>query len=231
MDKIKEIIRSLLRFLVYLLPVIFILIVGYIFYLKITKYRVEKTQEDLVYFMQHVRDNYPSARYMDFNADFIGYSDFLPLDVKIKQSDTGNDIYNRFGGKMIFNESPKTIAERKNYLYIKREEKMFKAQYKGLGAYVVMFTELKRHECIEMAITDWKSVLPNFMGVEASFVSEREPYNGLERINYFLLTDNQDEEYKSADNGTVSRKPLTQWEALRACNCMTDNCVVTLKFL
>ncbi len=230
-DKIREILRSLLRFLVFILPVIFVLVVSYIFYLKLTNNRVEKTQEDLVYFMQRVRLNYPSAKYMDFNADFIGYSDFLPLDVKIKQSDDGNEIYNRFGGKMIFNESPKTLAERKNYLYIKREEKMFQTQYQGLGAYIITFTDLHRHECVEMAMTDWKASLPNFMGLEASFVSAREPYNGLERVNYYLLTDNQNEEYESIDNGTVSRQPLNRWDAMRACGCLSDNCMVTLKFL
>ena len=231
MDKLREILRSLLRLLVIVLPIIFILVVGYIFYLKITKNRVEKTQEDLVYFMQRVRLNYPSVKYMDFNADFIGYSDFLPLDVKIKQADAGSEIYNRFGGKMVFNESPKTTEERRNYLYIKREAKMFQAQYQGLGAYVILFTDLQHQECVEMAMTDWKVYLPNFMGVEASFVTAREPYNGLERINYYLLTDNEGEVYESADNGVVSRKPLGRWEAMKACKCISNNCTVALKFL
>lgn len=231
MDKFKEILRKLLRFLVFFLPLIFIAIVVYIFYLKITSNRVEKTEDDLIYFTQRVRTNYPSVKYMDFNSDFIGYSDFLPLDIKVKQSDSGNEIYNRFGGKMIFTESPKNIAERKHYLYIKREEKMFRAQYQGLGAYVIMFTELKRHECVAMAMTNWKASLPSFMGLEASYVTERERYNGLEKINYYLLTDNQDEEYQSADNGTVSRQPLTQWEAMKACGCLRDNCTIALKFL
>lgn len=231
MDKFKELLRTVLRFLVFLLPVIFIAIVSYIFYLKLTQYRVEKTQEDLVYFMQRVRDNYASPKYMDFNSDFIGYSEFLPLDVKIKQSDTGNEIYNRFGGKMIFSESPRTLAERKNYLYIRREEKMFKTQYNGLSAFMITFTDLKHRECVDMAMVDWKKYLPNFIGLEAAFISAREPYNGLERINYYLLTDNQNEEYQSADNGTVSRQPLSRWQAVKACGCLTDNCVVTLKFL
>ena len=231
MDKLRELIRAFLRLLVIVLPIIFILIVGYIFYLKITRTRVEKTQEDLAYFMQRVRLNYPSTKYMDFNADFIGYSDFLPLDVKIKQSDEGSEIYNRFGGKMIFNESPKTLKERKHYLYIRREEKMFEAQYQGLGAYVVLFTELRHHECVEMAITDWKAYFPNFVGIEVSYVSAREPYNGLERINYYLLTDNPGEVYESADNGKVSRRPFGRWDAMKACKCISDNCTVALKFL
>lgn len=230
MDKIKDIIRKLLHFLVYFLPLIFIVIVVYIFYLKITKNRVEQTEADLIYFTQRVRTNYPSVKYMDFNSDFIGYSDFLPLDIKVKQSDAGNEIFNRFGGKIIFTESPKTLAERKNYLYIKREEKMFKAQYQGLGAYVVLFTELKRHECITMAMTNWRASLPSYMGMEVSYITEREPYNGLEKINYYLLADNQDEEFKSADNGLLTRQPLNQWDALKACNCLRDNCTVALKF-
>lgn len=231
MDKIRELLRSLLRLLVIILPIIFILVVGYIFYLKLTRNRVEKTQEDLVYFMQRVRLNYPSAKYMDFNADFIGYSDFLPLDVKIKQTDTGSEIYSRFRGRMIFNESPKTTEERRNYLYIKREEKMFQTQYKGLGAYVIMFKDLRHQECVELAIADWKTIFPNYMGQEASFITEREPYNGLERINYYILTDNEGEVYESADNGVVSRKPLDRWEAMKACKCLSDNCTFALKFL
>ncbi len=230
MDRLKELVRKLLRFLVFMLPLFFVLIVGYIFYLKLTNSRIEQTQEDLVYFMQRVRQNYPSAKYMDFNSDFIGYSDFLPLNVKIKQSDEGSEIYNRFGGKMVFNETPKTLAERKNYLYIRREEKMFKAQYQGLGAYVILFTGLKHRECIAMSMTDWRSAFPNFMGLEASFISAREPYNGSELISYYLLQDNQDEVYKSADKGTLSRQPLTRWEAVKACGCLSDNCTVALKF-
>lgn len=230
MDKLGLFLKKLLKFLFYAMPILFIFLVLYIFCLRVTKNRVYQTQKDIVYFVNKVKSNYENMKYKDFNADYVSYSEFFPMDVKIKQTEEGNEMYSRFGGKMIFLESPKNLEERRNYLFIKREEKMFNAQYKGLSAYIVVFTELRREECIDLASVNWKALVPNFMGIEASFISHREPYNGVENLNYYLLEDNPGEDFKSADKGEIYRQPMTKWQAMKACDCLRQNCTVALKF-
>lgn len=230
MGKFEQFVRKILKVLFYSLPVIFLFFVLYIFCLRVTKNRVYQTQKDIVFFVNRVRSNYQNMKYKDFNADYVSYSEFFPMDVKIKQTEDGNEMYSRFGGKMIFLESPRNLAERKNYFFIKREEKMFNAQYQGLGAYIVVFSELRREECIDLARVNWKALAPNFMGLEASYITAREPYNGVENLNYYLLEDNPGEDYKTLDKGMIFRTTLTKWEALTACDCLRHNCTVALKF-
>lgn len=230
MEKLKEIIKGIIKVLVYLLPVLFALILGYIIYLKIVRNRIYDTQQDIAIFIRNVNTRYNRNVYKNFDTDFVSYSGYLPMDLKVKSTEHGNDIISRFGGKMIFKESPKTIEERKEFKYLSRERKMFEAHYEGLGAYTVMFTELKTQECVGLATTNWKKIVPNFMGLEASHVSKRHPYNGIENLNFFILEDNGDEEIKSRDEGLISRTPMILYDALRACACVGESCQIALKF-
>jgi hypothetical protein len=230
MGKLGQFLRKILKFLFYAMPVIFLFLVLYIFCLRITKNRVYQTQKDIVFFVNKVKANYENMKYKDFNADYISYSEFFPMDVKIKQTEEGNEMYSRFGGKMLFLESPRNIEERRNYFFIKREEKMFNARYDGLSAYIVVFTELRREECIDLARVNWKAIAPNVMGIEASYISRHEPYNGVENLNDYLLEDNPGEDFKSQDKGEIHRQTMTKWQAMNACDCLRRTCTVALKF-
>ena len=230
MEKLKNFIEGFINLLVFLLPVILIFIFGYIVYLKITKNHVYDTQKDIVTFVRNVSTRYNLTTYKHFDTDFISYSEYLPIDLKIKRTNHGNEIINRFGGKMVFKESPKTIEERKEYKKLLRDRKMFEAYYSGLGAYTILFTELKTQECVGLITTDWKKIAPNFMGLEASYVSKKHPYNGVENLDLYILENNGKEQYESRDKGIISRVPLDLYEALRACACIGDSCQVAIKF-
>jgi len=230
MEKIKELMEILFGIISRLFPVILCALVVYIVYLKVTSNRTKDTQKDIVTFINNVNSSYNRTTYFYFNTDFISYSEYFPLDLKIKKTDHGNEIISRFGGKMTINESPKNLAERKEYLQLLHDRKAYEKLYSGLGAYIILFSELKTQECISMARADWKKIAPNFMGLEASFVNKKHPYNGVENLNYFILEDNEDEVYQSRDEGKISRTPLTYLEAWEACRCFGANCTVALKF-
>ncbi|MBR1825821.1 MAG: hypothetical protein IJ770_04460 [Alphaproteobacteria bacterium] len=231
MEKFKEIVKDIIRIFVYILPVVAVFVFGYIVYLKITRNHIYDTQKDIAAFVRNVNTRYNTTIYKNFDTDFVSYSGYLPMDLKIKSTDHGNEIINRFGGKMVFKESPKTVEERKEFKYLSRERKMFAAHYNGLGAYTIMFTELKTQECVGLATTDWKKIVPNFMGLEASYVSKKHPFNGVENLNFQILEDNENETAEaSRDEGVISRTPLVLYDALQACACRGDSCQVALKF-
>ncbi len=231
----KDKIRSFLRFLTYVMPVVLVVFGIYAFYLKIVQNRVIDTQKDLMTFTKNVSTRYNQTIYKNFDTDFISYSEYLPIDLKIKKTDHGNEVVSRFGGKMIFKESPKTVEERDWYKFIIREKQRFEAHYNGLGAYTVLFTELRKQECVSLATTDWQKIIPNFMGLEASAVSDTHPYNGIENLHYYILAKDKDgneynEKPKGRDEGVISRGPMDTLEALKACSCFGSSCQVALKF-
>lgn len=230
MEKIRELLEIALNIISHLFPIIVCLFVGYLAYLKITSNRAIETQKDIVTFINNVNSSYNRTTYFYFNTDFISYSEYFPLDLKIKKSDHGNEIINRFGGKIIINESPKNLEERKEYLQLLRDRKAYEKLYSGLGAYTIMFNELNTQECAFLAKADWKKIAPNFMGLEVSYITEKHPYNGIENLNYFILDDNEDEIYQSRDEGKISRTPFSFFDAWKACDCFDANCTVALKF-
>ena len=103
MAETREFLHNLVKVLLYVLPVVTLLFLAYIFYIDITKNRVIETQKDISLFIQNIETRYNMTTYKGFDSDFVSYSEYLPSSLKIRRTDHGNEIINRFGGKMIFN--------------------------------------------------------------------------------------------------------------------------------
>ena len=190
-QKMSVFIDVSLKILKISIPIIFIIVVAYMFYIKITNVRVENTQNDIIMVVENIK-NYvkDGGKLNDFNADFIAYSGYLPSDVQTKQTERGYSILNRFGGKLMFHEAFLDTAERDKYMEMAKDPRLLKNQYRGLHAYTILFTELRRRECRGLAQVNWKARLPNFMGMEISYISLHNPYNGINKLSRGLLTDN-----------------------------------------
>lgn len=231
-DDYKNIIRRLLKIFFYALPVLVAVVMFLIFSNEITKKRVLDTEKDIRFFTKNLPICHKPSYYRNFDSDFVSYySACLREDVKIRKTPSGkNEIISRFGGKIVFRESPRTKEERQMYRYLTRDRKIYEKQYRGLTAYTILFTELKARECTHLATTDWKQISPNFIGLEAAHLSPKHPYNGVDRLNYYILENNGDEEYKGLDEGFASRTQLTNMEAIKACSCLKSTCTFALKF-
>lgn len=233
MAEYKETIRRLIKVLFYLLPGLVAIVMFFIFTTEMTQKRIIDTQKDIQFFTKNLPICHKPAYYKNFDSDFVSYySACLRNDIKIRKTPSGkNEIYNRFGGKILIKESPRTTQERESYRYLTRDRATYEKNYFGLTAYTILFTELKASECTRMTTVNWKQVSPNFMGLEASHLSSKHPYNGLERLDFYILENNgDDEQYKGRDEGYVSRTHLTNMEAIKACSCLMSNCTVALKF-
>lgn len=218
-----------LKLLKFLLPIIIIVMVIYTFYLKFTQNRVTQTQEDIIFITNMIRDRHMSTNYTNFTADYIAYSNYLPVDMKTKQVNGQYEIISRFGGKINFMESPKNREEKKDYLYAQSSPQLYKTFYKGLSSYIISFTNLHRRECIWLSQVKWEESLPNFMALEASYITGQQPYNGLDKLHTAAFENEIDQTYSGQDNGMVSNRHLTSSEASRACLCVLDNCTFALK--
>lgn len=232
MAEYRKTIHRLIKLLFYMLPGMVVIAMFFIFSTEITQKRVLDTQKDIRFFTKNLPICHKPTYYKNFDSDFVSYySACLREDIKIRKTQSGkNEIISRFGGKILFKESPQNTEERQSYRYLTRDRKIYEKNYHGLTAYTILFTELKAQECTRLATANWKQVSSNFMGLEASHISPKHPYNGIDKLNYYILTDNGDEPYKGLDKGFVSRSHLTNIEAMRACACIKSNCTFALKF-
>ena len=238
-DKLSVFIDVSVKILKISIPVIFITVITYLFYMRLTVIRTEKTYDDIVMVVENIK-NYvkDGGKLKNFNSDFIAYSGYISSDLRMEQTERGNIIYNRYGGLLIFNEAFLNSSERNNYMQMAKDPRLLKNQYKGLNAYTILFTELRRRECRELSQVNWRLKLKNFMGMEVSYITEKNPYNGINKLNRGLLTDNSGREEDvgeyvnlfGGDEGLLSRRTLSKWEAVGACRCLTDNCTFALKF-
>ena len=223
-------IRNILKRALYLLPVILVIAISYLYYLEKTKQRVSDTKKDIVFLTKNLSLFYDRPNYKNFDSDFVSYSNYIPKSLKIQQATDRNEIINRFGGKMIFKESPLTLEERQNYLYMIRDRKAYEASDNGLKAFTVLFTELETQECVRLAIIEWEKISPRYMGIEASHLSPKHPFNGLEKLDYYVLENYDENNYKGHDEGFVTRTHFTTMKAVKACACLRNNCTIALKF-
>ena len=231
-ESYKNTIRRLLKLLFYILPILVATVLFLIFSNEMTKKHVLDTEKDVRFFTKNLPICHKPTYYRKFDSDFVSYySTCLRGDIKIHKTANGkNEIINRFGGKTIFNESPLTKQERQMYRYLTRDRQIYEKQYHGLSAYTILLTELKARECTHLATIDWKQIAPNFIGLEAAHLSPKHPYNGIDRLSYYILEDNDGEEYKGMDQGYVSRTSLTPMDAIKACSCFKSTCTFALKF-
>ena len=230
MVELRDYVQGKFGFLKYLIPILLVLTFFYALYVRITIKRVADTRNDVVTLLKNIKSKYNRTTYTNFDSDFIVFSEYLPLDLKTGKGSKGNEIINRFGGKIIFKESPKTLEERKIYIHWRNDSERYASLYNGLGAFTMLFTDLKKQECIHMAMVDWRRVSQGFMGFEASPYDERLPYQGIENLEYYILEDNQDEKYESRDIGTISRGPVSFASGFSACSFIGSSCSFALKF-
>lgn len=224
--------KKFLLLLFNLLPILVIALFAHVFYVRIINTRVQNTIDDMVFFSNGLKSIYNGQPYKNFDADYISVSGLWPLDLKVVSTDKGNKLISRFEGNIVIEEAPKTTEERRYYFYMLRDAKMFKAHYRGLGAYIVLFAELNPRECVRMSTVDWPKFVPEFMGIEVSHVNEKYPDYAIDNLKYFVLLDEfyPNPRAQTNDRGKISRTPLNTVEALRHCACIRNTCTVALKF-
>ena len=130
---------------------------------------------------------------------------------------------------MNFMESPKTPEEATEYKYMMTSPQIYNTLYKGLSSYIISFSNLHRRECIWLSQVKWNQILPNFIAMEASYITGKHPYNGIDKLHMAVFDNSIDELYAGQDRGLISRTPLTYIEAGKACLCVTNNCTFALK--
>ena len=226
-------ISSVLKLLYVLLPVCLVFFGAYFFYFHFTvQKKITKTKDDVAIITKNISIGLMGQKYKGFDSNFMAFSNYLPFDILPKETDLGYQIPNRFGGKMIFYEAVGNQQERMLYFGLYNNQKKYKEVYKGVSAYVILFTNLKQKECMALAQINWRDKHPNFLGQETAFVTISSQQNGLYNLQNYILVDNLDEaKYKTKDKGIISRKSLTKQEALKACDCVGRNCRFALKFL
>lgn len=231
MGKITDTARGLLRFLKLLLPVIFISVVIYMFYLRFARTDVEKTADDLEYITKHINTENSGALYKNFDADLVTNSGWLPLDLKTVMTNHGYIVKNRFGSAMIFTEAYRTKEEKDYYRKIRDSGALFSQYYKGKGAYIISFPDIGRSACMMLAQTDWKKQLPHFLGISVGSTDKNNPRAGIDRLDKGLLQGIYEIEYDGSDKAFVANRPLQYAEAFKSCRCFIhNNCIVSLKF-
>lgn len=191
--------------------------------------KITKTQEDIEFITHNINDAFQGTL-KNFNTQTAATSGVLPFDIETKQTSVGYQIPNRFGGYMLFYEAVNTKVERTLYFSLYKDVKRYKEVYPGVGAYVILFTNLSKNECRALAQTDWSNRYATYMGMEASYVTPTSQYNGLYNLQVHILKDNRGEDFNTKDEGIVSRSWLNKDSAQMACKCKQRNCLFALKF-
>ena len=232
MGRFFDVIKDMAKSFRFLLPLAFIAIVIYMFYSLFTKEDAKKTVEDIVYITTKVREEKPESLFRNFNNDTIVYSNFLPIDLKSHMTDHGYVIDNRFGSTISVMDAYKTKEEKDYYESLKAKSRREYAQkYRGTGAYIITFPKIRRSACMLLAQTDWKSKVPNFLGIEVGRVKRDNPNIGVERLNMGILQGLTEIDYDGPDESFVANRKLQYREAFKACKCLVHNkCIVSLKF-
>ena len=205
------------KLLYLILPLLFLIFGGYFaFFNMMLRNNILKTTEDLSVITEKMAEAF-NGKYPALNSSVIFLSNVLPYDYGVKKTPMGYDFSNRFGGKMFFYNAYNTVTERSS-------------QSEILGSYIILFTRLTKKECEKLAQTNWHNYFPNFLGLEASYLTAQKSFNGVYNLRNHLLFDNLNEEYKSKDEGFITRRRLNKKETQQACDCLLSTCTVALKF-
>lgn len=224
MEKLLSFIKDVAKSFIFILPVAFICLVIYMFYSHFIKVDSMKTVEDIQYMTKKIREERQEVVFMNFDNDTIVYSNFLPIDLKSQITDHGYIIESRFGTKINFIEAYRTSGEKEYYADKSN-------RYKGKGAYIITFPHIRRSACMHLAQVDWRTKVPNFMGIEVGRTNDENPNIGTERLNLGLLEGENEIDYNGPDESFVANRKLQYREAFKACHCLVHNkCVVSLKF-
>jgi len=207
------------------------LVVGglYLLYIRGVRNNFQQTISDVEYINKYIYLNLSGLK-KNFSNDTVVYSNALPLDMERKQLENGFKITHRFHGDLRFTEAFAKKEERTLFLALKDNKERYNQISPGLGAYIMTFMNLSRSQCILMAMHNWRNVYSNYLGMEVARINPQAPYVGIYNLNYYVLFDNKDENFDTKDTGTLSRTYLNQQQAEQACDCLLDECMVSLKF-
>lgn len=213
----KSCFEPVLKLLYFCLP-LFCLVFGlYFAYFHIfLNNNILKTKNDIVQIVSNMSETFKGS-YPSLDANILVMQNILPYDFPIRKTVNSYDVSNRFGGKIFFYNAYNTLAER-----IDNPD--------NLSAYIILFTRLTKKECKKLAQTDWRRNFPNFLGLEASYLSAQKTFNGVYNLRNYLLFDNLNEQYNSRDEGFITRRHLSRQETKVACGCLLNTCTVALKF-
>ena len=222
---------SFIRFIYIFVPFVLVITGFYFAYFHfLADYRVSKTRGDIAYIAQNIQSVFGNTVFRNFDTATIINGSYLPYEIEPQTVDGVTYIPNRFGGRMYFYEAFKTKVERSLFFSLYREPEKYQSIYPGVGAYVILLTNLNSSECRRMAMIDWGKDIANFMGVEAAFLTPDDLINGLYNLRTHILEDNFGEVHHTKDKGLTSRVPFTRKKAKEACGCSWRSCIISLKF-
>lgn len=222
---------SFIRFLYFFIPIILVITGLYFAYFHfLADYRVSKTKNDIVFITQNIRTVFENVPFRDFDTTTIINGSYLPYELEPQTVDGVTYIPNRFGGRIYFYEAFKTKLERSLFFSLYRDPDKYQSVYPGVGAYIILLTNLNSSECRRLAMIDWKKSNANFMGLEAAYLTPDDLINGLYNLRTHLLDDNFGEVHHTKDKGLTSRVPFTRKQAKEACGCSWRSCTIALKF-
>ena len=224
--------ESVVRLLYFFLPLLLLLFGAYFFYFKVyLRGKVNKTVSDIAVVTQNIQNAVAEGKYRSFDTNYVVLSNLLPYDIKVEQKGTNYYVPNRFGGRMFFYEAFSNKKERTLFMALHNRPEDYQKVYTGVGAYMIVLTNLNKRECSTLSLVDWRRVNSRFMGIESAYLTPTKLYSGTYNLRTYILVDNVGEEYSTKDDGIVSRSKLTPQEIDRACNCSWRSCSVALKFL
>lgn len=222
---------AFIYFLYIFVPVLLVITGLYFAYFHfLADYRVSKTKNDIIFITQNIRNNYGTSNFRSFDTATIMSGSYLPYELEPQTVDGVTYIPNRFGGRMYFYEAFKTRVERSLFFSLYRDPEKYQKVYPGVGAYVILLTNLNSSECRKLAQVDWKKDNSNYMGIEAAFLTPDDLGNGLYNLRTHILEDNFEEQHHTKDKGLTSRIPFTHKKARKACGCTWRSCTIALKF-
>jgi hypothetical protein len=195
--------------------------------------KIVQTISEVKEIVQSVNDKNRHNKYQNFDTNSVAMTS-LPYNVVPKETKGVYTIPNRFGGEMIFSEAVYNKDERMLYFALYDKQEQYKKLYTGVTAFVLLLTNLNRYECMQLAQVDWAAQIPAFMGMEPSYMSAKNPDNGIYNLSNYVLADNSDEKdintLKTLDEGKVSKTPMPAQDALQNCKCLLSGCSIALKF-
>lgn len=225
----KSKMESFFHFMLFLLPVLFVIFGAiFVYYGVFVRNNIIGTIDDIKTLAAKIQISF-GGKYKNFNLDSLVLSETLPYSMKAQNTANTYSLKNRFGGLIFFYEAFNTQEERLLYFSLYNDQKKYKEIYPGVSSYIILFTGLSKTECQILACTDWSLHLPNFIGIEASYLSPNARYNGIYNLKTQLLSDVKEEPKKTEDLGIVSAKPMSKIMAKEACGCHSSNCTFAIK--
>ncbi len=195
--------------------------------------KLQTAMHDITTITQGIDKSFGKDKYKNLNTNMVAMT-ALPYDMSTFKKEGSLHISNPFNGEFIIDEAVYNKKERTLYFALYDKQKHYHEVYSGVTAYLLVLTNLNRYECMQLAQVDWAAQYPNFMGIEPSFRSPKNPDNGTYNLANYVLADNQDEKdintLTTIDEGKVFKTPLNGKEAFKQCKCFISDCTIALKF-